>query len=80
MTRWAKKRRDAQGANEAVGAFRRRISSYLGDDLGDVVRNLRPMYSHFRKFGLGDEIAQTGFEARPFARRRPTKPSRGDGP
>jgi hypothetical protein len=33
---------------------RQRITSYLSDDLGDVVRNLGPMHSHLRKFGFGD--------------------------
>jgi hypothetical protein len=33
---------------------RQRITSYLSDDLGDVVRNLVPMHSHLRKFGFGD--------------------------
>ena len=53
---------------------RKRIAPHLGDDIDDLVRDLRPMCLHLCKFGLGDQIMQTGFEARPLARRRPLGP------
>lgn len=33
------------------------IPPHLGDDFGDIVCNLRTVRPHFRKLGLGDEVA-----------------------
>src|SRR5262249_4055852 len=47
------------------------IAPHFANDFRNVTRDLWPMCFHLRKFGLGDQVVQSRFEAGPLARQGP---------